>query len=64
MVDIRAWQAMISTIAVSGALSMLGGRGERPPPPINIPDDFAGGGAMLFHGILLALLAREKSGKG
>lgn len=27
--------------------------------PINILDDFAGGGAMLFEGTLLALLARS-----
>jgi alpha-methylacyl-CoA racemase len=54
----------INYIAVSGTLSMLGGRRERPSPPINILGDFAGGGAMLFQGILLALLARGKSGRG
>jgi alpha-methylacyl-CoA racemase len=54
----------INYIAISGALSMLGGRGEKPLPPVNILGDFAGGGAILFQGILLALLAREKSGRG
>jgi alpha-methylacyl-CoA racemase len=54
----------INYIAVSGALSMLGSAGQRPTPPINILGDFAGGGAILFQGILLALLAREKSGRG
>ena len=54
----------INYIAVSGALAMLGRKGEKPLPPANILGDFAGGGATLFQGILLALLAREKSGKG
>jgi alpha-methylacyl-CoA racemase len=54
----------INYIAVSGALAMLGRKGERPLPPANILGDFAGGGATLFQGLLLALLARERSGKG
>lgn len=54
----------INYIAVSGALSLLGRKGDKPLPPANILGDFAGGGATLFQGILLALLAREKSGSG
>jgi alpha-methylacyl-CoA racemase len=54
----------INYIAVSGALSMLGGRGKKPLPPVNILGDFAGGGAILFQGILLALISREKTGCG
>lgn len=54
----------INYIAVSGALSMLGGRGKKPLPPVNILGDFAGGGAILFQGILLALLSRDKTGRG
>ncbi|KUJ06677.1 CoA-transferase family III [Mollisia scopiformis] len=54
----------INYIAVSGALSMLGRKGENPLPPANILGDFAGGGATLFQGILLALFAREKTGRG
>ncbi|ORY19188.1 CoA-transferase family III domain-containing protein [Clohesyomyces aquaticus] len=54
----------INYIAVSGVLSMLGRQGERPYPPGNIVGDFAGGGAMCFLGILLALFAREKTGYG
>lgn len=54
----------INYIAVSGALSLLGRKGEKPLPPANILGDFAGGGATLFQGVLLALLAREKSGRG
>lgn len=54
----------INYIALSGVLSMLGRAGEKPYPPGNIIGDFAGGGAVCFMGILLALLAREKTGKG
>jgi alpha-methylacyl-CoA racemase len=54
----------INYIAVSGVLSLFGRQGEKPYPPGNIIGDFAGGGAMCFLGILLALLSREKSGRG
>ncbi|KAI1152279.1 CoA-transferase family III domain-containing protein [Nemania diffusa] len=54
----------INYLAVSGVLSMLGRRGDKPHPPINILGDFAGGGAVLFQGILLAVIARERTGRG
>jgi alpha-methylacyl-CoA racemase len=54
----------INYIAVSGVLSLFGRKGEKPYPPGNLVGDFAGGGAMCFLGILLALLARERSGMG
>ncbi|KAI9676382.1 MAG: Isopenicillin N epimerase component 2 [Caeruleum heppii] len=54
----------INYIAVSGVLSMLGRAGQPPYPPANIIGDFAGGGAMCVLGILLALFARTRSGRG
>ncbi|KAI1809051.1 alpha-methylacyl-CoA racemase [Poronia punctata] len=54
----------INYLAVSGVLSMLGRSGESPHPPINILGDFAGGGAMLFQGILMAVVARHRTGRG
>lgn len=54
----------INYIAVSGILSMLGRKGEKPYAPGNIIGDFAGGGAVCFMGILLALLARHTTGRG
>lgn len=54
----------INYIAVAGSLGVLGRKGTKPFGPINVLGDFAGGGAILFQGLLLALLAREKSGKG
>ena len=54
----------INYIAVSGVLGMLGRVHDKPYPPGNIVGDFAGGGAVCFMGILLALLGREKTGRG
>lgn len=54
----------INYIAVSGVLGMLGRVGEKPFAPGNILGDFAGGGAMCFLGILLALIGRERTGRG
>ncbi|KAK3075794.1 hypothetical protein LTR53_000619 [Teratosphaeriaceae sp. CCFEE 6253] len=54
----------INYIAVSGVLSMLGRKGEKPYAPGNIVGDFAGGGAVCFMGILLALMQRERTGLG
>ncbi|TGJ79615.1 hypothetical protein E0Z10_g9149 [Xylaria hypoxylon] len=54
----------INYLAVSGVLSMLGRSGDKPHPPINILGDFAGGGAVLFQGILMAVITRERTGKG
>ncbi|KAJ5349928.1 CoA-transferase family III [Penicillium brevicompactum] len=54
----------INYIAVSGVLSMLGRAGEKPYAPGNIIGDFAGGGAVCFQGILLALISRSHTGRG
>ena len=51
-------------IAVSGALSLFGRAGDKPYAPGNIVGDFAGGGAVCFMGILLALFSRVSSGRG
>ncbi|KAI8659459.1 hypothetical protein NCS56_01163200 [Fusarium sp. Ph1] len=54
----------INYLAVSGVLGMLGREGEKPHPPWNILADFAGGGAALFQGVLMAIIARHSSGRG
>ncbi|KIW07270.1 uncharacterized protein PV09_02125 [Verruconis gallopava] len=54
----------INYIAVSGVLSLFGRAHEKPYPPGNVVGDFAGGGAMCFLGILLALINRERTGRG
>lgn len=47
-----------------GLLSLLGRKGERPYPPINLLADFAGGGLLCALGIVMALLERQTSGCG
>ena len=54
----------INYIALSGALSLIGRKGENPLPPINLLGDFAGGGMLCALGIALALLERARSGTG
>ncbi len=54
----------INYIAISGALSLLGRKGEKPLPPVNLLGDFAGGGMLCALGICLALLERAHSAKG
>ena len=54
----------INYIAVSGVLAMLGRAGDKPYAPANIVGDFAGGGAVCFMGVLLALLQRASTGRG
>src|SRR5262245_18261102 len=54
----------INYIAISGALSLLGRKGEKPLPPVNLLGDFAGGGMLCALGIALALIERSQSGKG
>jgi alpha-methylacyl-CoA racemase len=54
----------INYIALSGALALIGRRGEKPLAPINLLGDFAGGGMLCALGILLALMERSRSGQG
>uniref|UniRef100_A0A2M4BRA5 Putative l-carnitine dehydratase/alpha-methylacyl-coa racemase n=1 Tax=Anopheles marajoara TaxID=58244 RepID=A0A2M4BRA5_9DIPT len=54
----------INYVALSGVLSLLGKRGNKPSFPINLLADFAGGGMMCAFGILAALLERYRSGRG
>lgn len=54
----------INYIALSGALSAFGRKGENPVAPVNLLGDFAGGGMLCAMGILLALVERATSGQG
>ncbi|KAK7044254.1 hypothetical protein VNI00_007976 [Paramarasmius palmivorus] len=54
----------INYLASSGVLSMLPGTPDRPAFPLNILADFAGGGLTCASGVLLALLARNQTGRG
>lgn len=54
----------INYIAISGALGSFVRPGERPSFPVNLLGDFAGGTLNCAFGIALALLERERSGRG
>lgn len=54
----------INYIALTGALGALGPAGSPPVPPANLVGDFAGGGMLMAVGVLSALLARERTGRG
>ncbi|XP_068150764.1 alpha-methylacyl-CoA racemase [Drosophila tropicalis] len=54
----------LNYVALSGVLSMLGRKHEKPTAPINLLADFAGGSVICALGICLALLERYRSGQG
>jgi crotonobetainyl-CoA:carnitine CoA-transferase CaiB-like acyl-CoA transferase len=54
----------INYISVGGALGMIGWPDQPPAIPMNIIADFAGGGMHAAFGILAALMARERTGRG
>ena len=54
----------INYIAIGGALGVTGRPGTAPAIPVNIVADFAGGGLMAAFAICLAIIAREKTGRG
>lgn len=54
----------INYLALSGTLSMIGRKGERPVPPVNLVGDFGGGGMLMAFGVLAAVFERSTSGEG
>jgi len=54
----------INYISIAGLLGLIGDRGGHPVIPLNIGADWAGGGLHATIGILIALMARERTGKG
>ncbi|NXK61089.1 AMACR racemase, partial [Sylvietta virens] len=54
----------INYLALSGVLSKLGRKNEKPYAPLNLLADFAGGGVMCALGIVIALFERARSGRG
>lgn len=54
----------INYIALSGALHSIGGKGQKPVPPLNLVGDFGGGGMLLAFGIMCAMYEASQSGKG
>ena len=54
----------INYIALAGALSAIGRKGEKPVPPLNLVGDYAGGALYLALGMLAGLLNARATGQG
>ena len=54
----------VNYIATAGALGLIGEKDRKPQMPLNLLADFAGGGMHGAIGILAALIARERTGRG
>lgn len=54
----------INYISVGGALGVTGRPGQPPSIPVNLVADFAGGGLTAAFAICVAVIAREKTGRG
>lgn len=54
----------INYVAVSGVLSAIARRGERPLFPLNLLGDYGGGAMVLVVGVVSALLEAQRTGKG
>ncbi|WP_329279832.1 CaiB/BaiF CoA transferase family protein [Streptomyces sp. NBC_01451] len=54
----------ITYIALTGALGAIGEAGGPPRIPLNLVGDFGGGGCYLVIGVLAALHAAERTGRG
>ena len=54
----------INYISIAGALNLIGEAGRQPVIPLNLVADYGGGGMSAAIGILGAIIARGKTGKG
>lgn len=54
----------LNYVALTGALSMIGEKGRKPVPPLNLVADFGGGGMLLAFGMVCAMLHARATGKG
>jgi alpha-methylacyl-CoA racemase len=54
----------ITYLAVSGALHAIGRAGGPPAPPVNLLGDFGGGGMLLAFGVMCAVFAARRTGRG
>lgn len=54
----------INYISIGGALGVIGRPGTPPAIPVNVVADFAGGGLTAAFSICLAIIARERTGRG
>ena len=51
-------------LALTGALNLIGEKGRKPVPPLNLVADFGGGGMLLAFGMVCAIINARSSGQG
>lgn len=54
----------INFLSMTGLLSLMGEKGRRPVPPLNLVSDFGGGGMYLAFGIVCAVWEARRTGRG
>lgn len=54
----------INYIGLTGVLHAMGDRDRSPPPPLNLVGDYGGGSMFLIMGVLAALHAAQRTGRG
>jgi crotonobetainyl-CoA:carnitine CoA-transferase CaiB-like acyl-CoA transferase len=54
----------INYIALTGLLSAIGRKGDKPALPLNLVGDYGGGGMLLAFGMVCGLLEAQRSGQG
>src|SRR5690606_33154547 len=54
----------LTYLAYAGVLHMIGPKGGKPVPPLNLAADYGGGTMFLIMGLLAALFERQRSGRG
>jgi alpha-methylacyl-CoA racemase len=54
----------LNYLALTGALHLIGEKGRKPTPPLNLIADFGGGGMLLAFGMLCGILSARTTGKG
>lgn len=54
----------LTYLALSGVLHAIGPKDGKPLPPLNLVADYGGGTMFLIAGVLAALVARARTGKG
>ena len=54
----------LNYVALTGTLNLIGEKGRKPVPPLNLVADFGGGGMLLAFGMLCAILEARATGEG
>lgn len=54
----------LNYVALTGVLNLIGEKGRKPIPPLNLVADFGGGGMLLAFGMVCGILSARATGKG